>query len=294
MYRSKRFAYTYEDYENDGKMAKDLFEEIMKDAEFADLEEIVIGPWGDPWGEGEEDKEKGVQAIVDGIVANKEKFSHIKSLFFGDMDYEECEVSWIIQADYSKLWEAMPQLEKLVIKGSSELELGTIAHKNLKHLEIICGGLPTSVILSIQKASLPGLQKLLLYIGVDNYGFDGDISTIQTFLAESDFPQLTYLGLTDSEIQDEVAEAALDCKYISQITTLDLSMGTLTDKGGQMLFEKLPQYPNIKHLDLEYHFLSNDMMKQLKELPDVEVNVSEQQKADHYDGEIYYYAMLTE
>ena len=294
MYRSKRFAYTYEDYENDGKMAKDLFEEIMKDAEFADLEEIVIGPWGDPWGEGEEDKEKGVQAIVDGIVANKEKFSHIKSLFLGDMDYEECEVSWIIQADYSKLWEAMPQLEKLVIKGSSELELGTIAHKNLKHLEIICGGLPTSVILSIQKASLPGLQKLLLYIGVDNYGFDGDISTIQTFLAESDFPQLTCLGLTDSEIQDEVAEAALDCKYISQITTLDLSMGTLTDKGGQMLFEKLPQYPNIKHLDLEYHFLSNDMMKQLKELPDVEVNVSEQQKADRYDGEIYYYAMLTE
>ena len=67
----------------------------------------------------------------------------------------------------------MPQLEKLVIKGSSELNLGTIAHENLKHLEIICGGLPKKVISSVQKASLPALQKLVLYIGAEDYGFDG-------------------------------------------------------------------------------------------------------------------------
>ena len=81
MYRSKRFAYTYEDYEEGGKTAKDLFQEIINDAELPSLEEIVIGSWGDPWGESEDDEEKGVQAIVNGIVANKEAFSHIKSLF---------------------------------------------------------------------------------------------------------------------------------------------------------------------------------------------------------------------
>lgn len=287
MYKSKRFAYTYED---EGKKEEDLLKEILEDAELPDLEEIVIGPWGECWDEAEE----GLQVIVDGIVENKEKFAHIKSLFFADMDYEDCEVSWIIQADYSKLWEAMPQLEKLVIKGSTDLELGEIVHENLKHLEVICGGLPGYVMESIQKAKLPSLQKLLLYIGVEDYGFDGDITTIQKLLAESDFPKLTYLGLTDSEIQDEIAEAVLNCKYIGTITALDLSMGALTDKGGQMLLDKLPEYPNVKQLELEYHFLSDDMMKKLKALPGVQVNVEDQQRADDYNGEIYYYPMLTE
>ena len=71
-------------------------------------------------------------------------------------------------------------------------------------------------------------------------------------------------------------------------------MGSLTDKGGQMLLEKLPDYPNIKNLNLEYHYLSDKMMHKLEDLADVEVNVDDQQEADDYDGEVYYYPMLTE
>ena len=83
---------------------------------------------------------------------------------------------------------------------------------------------------------------------MEDYGFDGDLATIQKLLAESDFPNLAYLGLTDSEIQDEITEAVFDSKYIDRITTLDLSMGSLTDKGGQILLDKIPEYPNIKQL----------------------------------------------
>lgn len=289
MYKSKRFSYTYEDWEDGGKNAKTMVEDIIKDSDFSGLEEIVIGCWGECW-----DEEEGAQALIDGIIENKEKFSHIKSLFVGDMDFEDCEVSWIIQGDYSGLWAAMPQLEKLTIKGSCNLVLGDIRHDKLQHLEIICGGLPSSVIQSVQKAKLPSLKTLLLYIGVEDYGFDGDISTIKELLTQSDFPELTYLGITDSEIEDEIAEAVLDCKYINQITTLNLSMGSLTDRGGQMLLDKLPDYPNIKALDLEYHFLSDEMMDQLQEMDGIEVNVDDEQEADEYDGEVYYYPMLTE
>ena len=184
MYKSKLFHYTYDDYDN-GKNAETMLEEILSDPELPELDEIVIGNWGDAW-------EDSCQKLIDGIVENKEKFSRIKSLYVGDMDFESCEVSWIIQADYSKLWGAMPQLEKIVIKGSSDLTLGTVEHENLKHLEIICGGLPTDVFAAIQNAKLPSLQTLLLYIGIDDYGFDGDISTIKDLLAKSDFPNLTY------------------------------------------------------------------------------------------------------
>ena len=287
MYRSKRYAYTYEDCQNH-KDASTMLEEIKADPELPDLEEIVIGSWGEAWDDG------SAQPLVDGIVADREKFAHIRSLFIGDMDYEDCEVSWIMQADYSALWEAMPQLEKLVIKGSSGLELGTVSHAGLRHLEIICGGLGKNVIRSIQNAKLPELETLLLYIGIEDYGFDGDISTIKELLDQSDFPKLSYLGLTDSEIQNEIAAAVLDSKYISRITTLDLSMGSLTDEGGQLLLERIGQYANIRELNLEYHYLSDEMMEKLSGLSGITVSVGDQREADSYDGVVYYYPMLTE
>ncbi len=285
MGNSKRYEYDYGDYE-EGKTPTTMLEEIMADPEFPQLTEVIIGSWGDACG-------VDCQANLDGIVDNKEKFAHVDSLFVGDMDYEECEVSWILQGNYSALWAAMPQLKSLTIKGASDLRLGEISHENLESLTIICGGLPVSVLQSIQRAKLPNLKKLLLYIGIDNYGFDGDAETIRTLLAESDFPKLEYLGIEDSEIQDELARVVLESKYMKQIHTLDLSNGTLTDKGGQMILEKLPQYPNIKVLDVHYHYMSDDMAEKLKALP-VEADVSEANEPEEYDGEIWMDAMLTE
>lgn len=260
--------------------------EILEDPDFAGLTGLVIGDWGNTW-------EDSCQEILDGISADAERFSHIESLFVGDMDYEECEVSWIIQGDYGKLWSAMPQLKELTIKGSTDLELGEIRHENLESLTIICGGLPSTVIESIRKAHLPGLKKLLLYIGIEDYGFDGNVDTIKELLEKADFPNLTYLGIADSEIQDELTEAVLESKFMSQISTLDLSLGTLTDKGGALLLEKLPAYPNIRKLDVHYHYMSEEMANKLQTLP-MEADVSERNEPDEYKGNIYMNAMLTE
>ena len=284
---SKRYSYEYEEYEEQGKNADTLIEDILKDEDFPKLKELIIGNWGDA-GCGD-----GCQAVIDGIIANKERFSHIESLFIGDMEYDECEVSWIVQGEYSKIWEAMPQLKELAIKGSTDLELGDICHENLEELCIICGGLYSNVIEAIQKAKLPHLKRLQFYIGVEEYGFDGDEDTIKTFLEQADFPELDYLGIVDSEMQDEITELVLNSKFIGQISTLDLSMGTLTDKGGAMLLEKIPQYPNIKMLDLHYNYLSDEMIEKLEALP-IEVDVSENEEADDDDGYVYRSPMLTE
>lgn len=286
MYKSKTYGYEWEDYDENGKSAETMIAEIMEDEEFSQIEELIIGCWGEAW-------EDSCQPIIDGIVENKEKFAHIKSLFFGDMDYEDCEVSWIIQGDYSELWKALPNLKELTIKGSTELSLGEICHENLESLEIICGGLPSEVIEQIANAKLPNLKKLNLYLGSDNYGFDGDEKTIQNLLEKTDFTKLEYLGLNDSEIQDEVTEVILASKYMSRITTLDLSNGTLSDKGGQMLLEALPKYPNITTVDLHFHYLSDEMMEKLEALP-ISIDLDEQNEEDEDDDEVYRYAMLTE
>lgn len=279
------YYYDYEEYEEEDKGPETIIEEIMAHEVFPKLDELVIGNWG-AW-------EGSCQPIIDGIIENKEKFSHIQKVFIGNMDYEECEVSWIEQGNYSKLWAAMPQLKELTIKGSNDLDLGEICHEELEALTIICGGLPKSVIRSIQNAKLPKLKKLLLFIGVPNYGFDGNKNTIKKLLAHAEFPELAYLGITDSEIQDELAEVVLGSKFMGQITTLDLSNGTLTDKGGALLLEKIPQYPNIKKLDVHHSYLSENMAKKLEALP-IEVDVSEILQAHNYHGTIYMNALLTE
>lgn len=282
---AKKYLCDYDDYEN-GMKTEDLVDRILDDPEFPGLNELIIGSWGQSW-------DDSCQPILDGIVSNADRFSHIEKLFVGDMNYEECEVSWIIQGNYSQLWAAMPQLKELTIKGSSELELGTVCHQGLEALTIICGGLPVSVIQSIQAASLPNLKKLLLYIGSEWYGFDGNADTIKTFLEKADFPKLEYLGIADSEIQDELAEVVLKSKFMGQIRTLDLSCGTLSDKGGALLLETLPSYPNIKKLDIHYHYLSDDAVERLKALP-LELDASDPNEADYDDGTIYRNAMLTE
>lgn len=284
--KSKKYSYEWEDYEGGEKNAKTIIAEILEDPKLPELEEVIVGCWGESW-------DNNAQAIVDGMVENKDKFSHIKSLFIGDMEYDECEVSWIEQADYSKLWEALPQLEKLTIKGSTNLSLGKIKHENLKSLEIICGGLPKEVLQSIGEAELPELRNLLLYIGVEDYGFDGDVSDIEAMLTKSDFAKLEVLGIMDSEIQDEITEVVVKSKYMKQIEKLDLSMGSLSDKGGEILLKEVPEHANIKALNLEYHFMSDAMMKKLEGLS-IEVNVEDQQEDDEYDGEIYRWPMLTE
>lgn len=283
----KKYYHEYEDYE-DGKTAETMVGEILADPEFQNIDKLIIGDWGGAY-------EDSCQAVLDAIADNADKFSHITSLFVGDMDYEECEISWIIQGDYSRIWEAMPQLKEITVKGSTDLKLGKIKHSNLESLTIICGGLGSDVIKEIEEAELPELKKLLVYIGSENYGFDGDADTVRSLLANSDFPELEYLGIADSEIQDELTAVVLDCKYIDSITTLDLSCGTITDKGGELLLKKLPELKNLKKLDLSYNYLSDEMKDKLTAAaPAVEMDLSDSQEADEWDGELWYNAMVTE
>lgn len=284
--KTKRYTYSYEDYEDGEKGAHTMTADILADPDFPALEELLIGDWGDAW-------EESCQPILDGIVEHADQFSHIRKLFLADMDYEECEVSWIIQGNYSKIWAALPNLNSLTIKGSTDLELGEVCHEGLEELTIICGGLGTEVITSIQNAKLPNLKKLLLYIGSEDYGFEGNADTVKKLLEQADFPKLTYLGITDSEIQDELTKVVLESKFMGQLETLDLSLGTLTDQGGQLLLEEIPKWPNLKNLDVHYNYLSDEMAEKLNKLS-LTVDTSEQNEPDEYRGTVYMNAMLTE
>lgn len=289
---AKRFSLTYDEQEDEG--IELLFKKILGYKKLATLKHMTIANWPEAYANSADD-------VIKWLIEHKEKFQQLESLHIGDMTYEECEISWIIQANYSQLWSAFPHLKALTVQGSTDLSLGEIVSDHLESIEIICGGLPGGVIDAVTNAKAPNLRKVNLYLGDENYGFDGNLDAVKRFLTDSHFPKLTYLGICNIDYQyaDEVAELICHCQYAPQIEVLDMSKSVLTDKGGQVLLDNLDKFPNLQLLDLEYHYLSAKMMEKFRKLP-IKVKIGDPQVLDFdeedEDGERFCYSgpMFTE
>lgn len=276
-----KVGYDWDGYE-DGKTNEDLFGEILEN--LSGVRHITVANW-----EGAFECETS-QAVLDWLVENSDKLTQVESLRIADMDWEECEISWIEHGSYSKLWAALPNLKHLTIQGATGLQLGDIASDKLETLEIISGGLNKNCIAEIKRATLPNLRKLNLYLGVDNYGFDGGPEDIQALLTESNFPKLEYLGICNSEIATDVVKAVLASKYAGQVTTLDISKSVFEDDSGEALLAGAGALTNLKLLDISYHYLSNEMMCKLSLNLPFALNANDPQG----DDEEYKYPMFTE
>lgn len=181
-------------------------------------------------------------------------------------------------------------LQSLTAQGGTDLRLSQLQHDKLEELIIITGGLSKAVLGDIAASRLPNLRKLELYLGVDNYGFDGGLEDLLPLIEPGKFPNLTYLGLKNSEIQDEIAAALADAPILDQLHTLDMSLGTLSDTGAEALLAS-ERVKGLKLLNLSHHYMSDEMMLRLKNsgLP---VDVSDQQQAD--DDDDWRYPSITE
>ena len=142
-------------------------------------------------------------------------------------------------------------------------------------------------------SDFPNLEKLILYVGVEDYGFEGDLEIFRSLFSKERFPKLTYLGLVNSEEQDNIVEMFLQSDILPQLETMDISAGTLKDEGAQLLLDNLDKISHLKFIDMSYNYLSKDMKKKLQALP-MKIDVSDTQDADEDDDEVYYYPMITE
>ncbi len=251
-----------DNFEKEGYISnqEQLIESILNDSELETIEELVFGYWGECY-------DTNSQSFIDMFLEHSDKFKNVKSLFFGDMDQEDCEISWIEHGDYSKLWSALPNLEKFKLKGANNVVLGDIEHNNLKHLEIVCGGLPVSAIKSITKAKLPKLETLILYLGVEDYGFDGELKDIENLVEGLEsFESLKYLGLVNSDMQNHVVKVVIDSSLSERLEIIDFSYGVLVDVGAKYIIENKGKLVNCKEIKLDRSYLSNDMVKKLKAL----------------------------
>jgi hypothetical protein len=245
-----------QDYDAEQSQTQFL-DEFLEQVDSDRLEALVIGPWGEA-STGTPPKD-----YLDVLISRR--LPKLRAIYVGDMTFEDAEMSWINQADYTDFLAAYPNLEVLRIRGGEALQLPVMQMRNLRELAIETGGMPTRVVQAIASSSLPALRKLELWLGTDHYGFDGDLSTCTDLLAKIQPERLEYLGLRNSDIADQLAGFLAAQPWLASLHTLDLSMGTLGDIGAKALLSSR-YLAGLKTLDLRHHYISPELVKKLEAL----------------------------
>ncbi len=270
----------YEEAEDDIKIA-DKFKSFIEDPNASQVQALIIGNW-------EESFESSPDDLVQLMVENVDKLKSLKALFIGEMTYEECEISWIQGSDCKELIKAFKNLELLRLRG--DFTLGTIDHDNLKSLIIETGGLQQDTIKSVINSKMPALEHLELWLGVEDYGFDGDLNLLKPLFDNNPFPKLNYLGMRNSEIVDDIAVYLANHEILDQLDILDLSLGIMTDRGAKALLAG-SKVKSLKKLDLHHHYISNDVMLEFNKLEIEEVDISDKEEEEDED---YRYVYVSE
>jgi hypothetical protein len=218
---------------------------------------------------------------------------NLRAIFLGEMISEECEISWINHEDVSPLLAVYPALEHLRIRGGSGLRFGGAArHQKLKSLTIETGGLDRGIFNEVINGDFPALEHLELWLGSDGYGGNVTIADLRPLLSGQLFPRLRYLGLRDAENIDEIAGVIGAAPILERILTLDLSLGNLSDEGGRALLGS-DRLKRLRTLDLHHHYLSDEVMEELKaEYPNADL--SDQKQSDEDGDETYRYIAVSE
>ncbi|OMI41352.1 STM4015 family protein [Streptomyces sparsogenes] len=276
------------------KSFAERFQRFLDTVDTSRVRALIFGIWGESYG-------CDSSTVIEPLVAAKDRLAALEALFIGDIEAEEAEISWIEQSDVTPVLHAFPGLRELGIRGGTKLAFPAVRHEHLRTLRFETGGLPGRVVRGVGESELPALERLEMWLGVEEYGGDATVADLGGLLAGSRFPALRHLGLQNSEIQDEIAAAVATAPVVAQLTSLSLAMGLLTDAGAEALLAGQP-LTHLASLDLHYNFLSEAMEQRLREALEpsgVELDLSEkgeeeEDEDEDGDGETWRYTAVAE
>ncbi|WP_030754081.1 STM4015 family protein [Streptomyces sp. NRRL F-5135] len=266
----------------------DAWERFLDTVDPARVRALVLGQgaYGSEYDGG------GPDETAERLDAAKDRLTGLDALYLADLEFMECELSWIVQGDVSPILAAYPRLKELAVRGSRGgyggvpgLEFPPLRHTGLRTLRLENGGLPGAVVHGIVSSDLPNLEHLDLWLGVEAYGRTAMVEDLAPILDGSCLPALRHLGLRNADLQDEIAAAVATAPVVAQLTSLALGLGTLSDAGAEALLHGRP-LTHLRRLDLRHHFLSDAMMRRVRDALEpsgVVVDLSEQEWPDEED-----------
>ncbi|MFJ2950941.1 STM4015 family protein [Streptomyces sp. NPDC087226] len=252
---------------------------------------LVVGMWDDAYDSGPTD-------VIEALLAARDRLPALRSLFLGDIVFEECEISWIHQTDVTGLLAGFPALEEFGVRGGQGLVFPALRHDRLRKLVVETGGLPAEVVRGVAASELPALEHLDLWLGTSWYGADSEVTDLEPILSGARLPRLRHLALRNSEIQDEVAAAVASAPVVARLEVLDLSMGTLGDEGATALLGGQP-LTHLKRLDLHHNYLSEPLRQRIRDTLEpagVEVDLDEDDadRDEDEDGTVHRFVAVGE
>jgi hypothetical protein len=264
------------DYDSTADEFAGLVESFLSTVDPAQVAALVIGQWGAAY---------ETPAPIELLAGLAPRLTGLRAIFLGEMTFDECEISWIVQDDVTPLLSAYPGLEILWVRGATDLELRPVRHAALREFAIESGGLPAEVVRAVAGCDLPALEWLELWLGTDDYGGDAGVDDLAPILAGERLPALRRLGLRNAQIADEVAAALATAPVVARLDILDLSLGTLSDQGAAALLAGQP-LGHLRRLVLDHHYIGDEVAARLvAELPDVAVHLADREEAE--DGRRY-------
>lgn len=273
-----RLAVGYDDDLGD----QDVVEYFLELDEARWVRELAIGNVG-------HDGELDFGDTISRLAKAADRLPSLESLFIGDFESEDCELSWSVLGDLSPLFAAFPKLRALKLRAG-QFELERLDFPMLERLAIETGGLTNASLEVVRKARWPHLRSLSLWFGQEDYGCDCTVDGVAMLLERTDL-KLTHLGLANAEFTDELVPLLLKSPLLPRLETLDLSLGCLTGAGARVLVEHREKLKHLKRLDLSRNCLSDADVESVRGLC-AEVVVDDQEEDRVADG--YRYAAVGE
>ncbi|PRQ05485.1 WGR domain-containing protein [Enhygromyxa salina] len=194
--------------------------------------------------------------------------------------------------DVTKVLPVVPRLRSLYVRGG-EIELSQLHHDLLESVTLETGGLPQTTVRAVGKCKLPNATKLVVFFGSSDYGAGGSIADLQPLFTGKGVPKLEHLGLCNAEFQDDIARELAKSPLLAQLKHVDLSLGTMTDAGAELILASAAKFEHLESLDLSDNFISTEVCARLTAaLPQAVVHSQEQ--ASEYNGRLHYYVSVGE
>lgn len=197
------------------------------------------------------------------LAATQPFAPRLRRLRFGLLPGIEIDMAHHRVGDLSIIPKAFPALRSLILHAG-DFTLAPLHLPELRELTIETCAMTNERLEAVTGAKLPALERLELWFGSENHGANVGVSQLSAILDGAMFGNVKHLGLRNAEFTDALCEAMPGAKILPQLKVLDLSMGTMSEKGARAMTRNPGAFAHLDALIVDDNFLEADALAALQ------------------------------